>query len=895
MLEAMSAFDSLQGALAGRYRIDREIGEGGMATIYLARDIKHQRNVALKVLKPELGAVLGAERFLAEIRVTANLQHPNLLPLFDSGEAAGLLFYVMPFVEGETLRTRLQRERQLPVEEAVHIAVSLASALEYAHSHNVVHRDLKPENVFIHAGQPVIADFGIALAVSNAAGERITQSGVSIGTPQYMSPEQASSDRTLDRRSDIYSLGALTYEMLAGEPPHTGTSAQAIIAKLMTAEPQPLRAVRPAVPVHVSEAVQKALAKLPADRFSSAKQFADALTNPAFTTNSAFESQTRTRREKNLRRLLYVAASIIVLLGIATALSWRRVQPTRSLVRYGLALDPDEALDPSSAGIAISPDGSNLVYLGGPHGQLMLLPRNQLHATPIPGTEGAIQPFFSPDGTHVGFVTGKSSLKIVSLGGGPPITVTDSLVGQSGAAWGADGFIYADGDGSVGLVRVEPKPGAIPTSFTQLDTTAGETDAMFPQVLPGGNGVLFTVGYFSGPSAIAVADIPSGRHRVILKGSLMARYLSTGHLLYVTLSGAVMVVPFDLKSLRVAGVPTTLSESVRGLGYTADLAVSADGTLVYVAPGPQTNRQLVWVTRDGKSHEVDSTWHGWFSDPSISPDGTKLALTVRLEHPSSTNIWLKTLDQGPKRRLSYDGSENGFPSWTPDSKGVTFYSQAAGHYGLLLESIDGLEKRDLHVTEKADNDDSLWTPDGTWLIFTSDAPTPEAPGGREHIYATRPGVDSARLLVVEGKSYALQPTLSPDGRFLAYVSPESGRDEIYVIPFPKTSNEKWSVSNQGGTEPLWSHSGKEIFYVDGTGSMVSTRVTTTPTFSVGTTSALFPAREFLASVDRRQYSLSRDDKRFLMIRSLAKDRPDQLVVVENLFDELKKPNSVTLK
>ena len=269
--------DQLNASLTGRYAAEREIGSGGMATVYLARDLRHDRKVALKVLKPELGAVLGVERFLAEIRVTANLQHPNLLPLFDSGEANGLLFYVMPFVEGESLRARLDREKQLPVDEAVHIATAVAGALAYAHAQGVIHRDLKPENILMQAGQPVIADFGIALAVSKAGGARFTQTGLSLGTPQYMSPEQAMGDRAVDGRADIYSLGAVTYEMLVGEPPHTGPSAQAIMAKLMTEEVRPLTTLRRSVPEQVDFAVRHALEKLPADRFATAQEFADVL------------------------------------------------------------------------------------------------------------------------------------------------------------------------------------------------------------------------------------------------------------------------------------------------------------------------------------------------------------------------------------------------------------------------------------------------------------------------------------------------------------------------------------------------------------------------------------------------------------------------------------------
>ncbi|MEX2280909.1 MAG: serine/threonine-protein kinase, partial [Gemmatimonadota bacterium] len=274
----MDVLERLSARIGDRYAVVREIGAGGMATVYLAEDLKHRRKVALKVLRPELAAILGPERFLSEINVTANLQHPHLLPLFDSGEADGLLFYVMPFIEGETLRGRLQRERQLPVDEAIRIAVACASALDYAHRHDVIHRDLKPENILLHEGQPLVTDFGIALAISNAGGARVTQTGLSLGTPQYMSPEQATGDRVIDARSDIYSLAAVLYEMLVGDPPHVAGTTQGIIAKVLTERPPNVRAYRDTVPEHVDAAVQCALAKLPADRFTTAGAFADALT-----------------------------------------------------------------------------------------------------------------------------------------------------------------------------------------------------------------------------------------------------------------------------------------------------------------------------------------------------------------------------------------------------------------------------------------------------------------------------------------------------------------------------------------------------------------------------------------------------------------------------------------
>jgi serine/threonine-protein kinase len=273
----VDAFGTLNAALGGRYEITREIGAGGMATVYLARDVRHDRHVAVKVLHPDLAAVIGVERFLAEIKTTANLQHAHILGLIDSGEVDGTVFYVMPFVDGESLRKRLDREKQLPVDEAVRLGITVCGALEYAHSHHVIHRDLKPDNILIQAGQPVIADFGIALAVTNAGGTRITQSGISLGSPQYMSPEQATADRQIDGRTDIYSLATLLFEMLAGDPPYTASTAQAVIAKVINDRPANIRASRPAVPEHVASAIEKGLEKLPADRWSTAGEFAEAL------------------------------------------------------------------------------------------------------------------------------------------------------------------------------------------------------------------------------------------------------------------------------------------------------------------------------------------------------------------------------------------------------------------------------------------------------------------------------------------------------------------------------------------------------------------------------------------------------------------------------------------
>src|SRR5437899_1660094 len=387
---------ALLASLAQHYTIEREAGVGGMATVYVARDLKHDRHVALKVLKPELAALLGIERFLSEIRVTAHLQHPHILPLFDSGQAAGLIYYVMPHVEGESLRQRLAREKQLPLETAIEITRAVASALDYAHRHGVIHRDIKPENILFQDGQAVVADFGIALALSAAGGSRLTETGLSLGTPQYMSPEQATGDRTLDARSDIYSLASVLYEMLAGEPPHTGPTVQSVIAKVLTDRPRPLRALRDAVPPPLEAAVQKALAKVPADRYGSAAQFAEALTHAPAT--ATLEVPTAGDHGPRARALALAPWALALLAAGTAAWGWLRPAPkplAAPIVRFSLTFEPGfQASDARGSPVALAPDGSRIVYAGTDSlGTRWLFSRGFARVEPalIPGTAGAGQ------------------------------------------------------------------------------------------------------------------------------------------------------------------------------------------------------------------------------------------------------------------------------------------------------------------------------------------------------------------------------------------------------------------------------------------------------------------------------------------------------------------------
>ncbi|MGK7312344.1 MAG: serine/threonine-protein kinase, partial [Candidatus Longimicrobiales bacterium M2_2A_002] len=363
-----SMVERLNGALEGRYRIERELGEGGMATVFLAEDLRHDRKVALKVLKPELAAVVGAERFLAEIKTTANLQHPHILPLFDSGEADSFLFYVMPYVEGESLREKLDREKQLGVDEAVALTEKIASALEYAHEQDVVHRDIKPANILMSRDEPLVADFGIALALSEAGGGRITETGLSLGTPHYMSPEQASGDQSLDKRSDVYALGCILYEMLTGEPPYGGPTAQSVLAKILTGDVRRITDLRRTVPSHVDAAVAKALEKLPADRFASADAFVRALNDEGFR-HTPREHDSRRTVKPGVGGLLQTRPQVAVRVvrallaaGVLLGTLIRPAPPERPVFRAALEFPEDQALvePPFGSGFDLSSDGRTL-------------------------------------------------------------------------------------------------------------------------------------------------------------------------------------------------------------------------------------------------------------------------------------------------------------------------------------------------------------------------------------------------------------------------------------------------------------------------------------------------------------------------------------------------------
>ena len=891
-----SPFDRLSAALVGHYQIEREIGQGGMATVYLAHDVRHDRKVALKVLRPELSAILGGERFLHEIRTTANLQHPHILPLHDSGEADGIVYYVMPFVQGESLRGRLNREKQLPVEDAIRIAREVADALDYAHRQGVVHRDIKPENILLHDGRAQVADFGIALAVSSAGGgTRMTETGMSLGTPHYMSPEQAMGEREISAKSDIYALGCVLYEMLVGEPPFTGPTAQAIIARVVTEEPRSLTIQRRSIPPHVEAVTRKALEKLPADRFASAAQFAAALTNPEL-----LQLPAAARREAGVpargrgarawlqgSRLAVVGLAALLLVTAAAAMwGWMRPAPQDVIRQRILLWERPTPVGFLGRGLALSADGRTMAFVDSVGGvsQIWIKERDQLEATPITGTVGATGPVFSPDGNWIAFVA-DSRLKKVPRLGGAATTIADSAnAGLPAIAWLDDGTVLFN-NAAFDLQAVSQDGGPQRRLFW-VDSTSRGVVSITP--LPGGRGALFVACTFGCPEAdLRVIDLRSGETKVLTDDVLKGWYTPAGDVVFVRRDGGVFAAPFDLKKLAFHVAPVPVLEGVRTAAATADLELSPSGTLVYVSGAAgQTGgapAEVLWVNRDGEATPVEA---GWSFTPagnwgmSLSPDGQRLALGIRTG--STQDIWVKELDSGPLTRLTFDGI-NTRAWWTADGASVMYVStKPGGNADIRIRRADGTGAEATLIDVARPVYGIVATPDSQQFVVRSGAP------GRD-IGLARPGDTSWTALIGSGGYDEVSPALSPDNRWLAYASNESGRYEIYVRPYPSVEGGRWQISRAGGSEPTWARDGRELFYRDGQGGFVAVTVTAGPAFATGEQRVLFPAAAFVASVFHRSYDVTPDGRRFIFSRAVGGQQAEEqapVVYVENWLSDV---------
>jgi eukaryotic-like serine/threonine-protein kinase len=859
---------ALREALGASYELDREVGGGGMATIYLARDLRHRRAVAVKMLHPELSAMLGPERFLREIELTANLQHAHIVPLFDSGSAGGLLYYVMPYIEGESLRARLERERQLPVEDAVRLAREVAEALAYAHARGVVHRDIKPENILLQNGHALVADFGIALAVEQASGKRITQTGLSLGTPQYMAPEQAAGEKEVDARADVYALGAVLYEMLAGEPPFMGPTAQAVVAKVMTEEVAPLTRHRRSVPPHVESAILIALEKLPADRFPTADAFAAALagTSPF---NVPLKSRSRPARLPSAG----VAALAVGALVVTAALGWQigRMSAARHMsaevqrpVRFTIAFD--SAVRRENPMLALSPDGHTLIFAAGmaDGGRLYARRLDDLAARPLAGTEDAERPFFSPDGAWVAFFS-HGALRKVRVDGGAPVVVVGvppSTIDHAGSWSPGDTLLYTN---SGTLYRVSAAGGP-PSRVAVADTGL---HLLTPHLLPGGRAVLVTVTPDFSVGYIGVLDLASGRVRQLGPG--LAPQFAAGHLVYGSIGGELYRQPFDLERLEPTGAAEQIASSV-GVGFGGEFAAATVDALAYQTTSWRMGGLSLTITdRAGREQRVLAMPGIWA--PRFSPDGRRVAHGGSAPGRDSSDLWVTDLGSGTTQRLTTDGMDNNDPVWSPDGRFIAYSAEAPGGKDVFVRPLEGGQAR-LLIKLPGIQWPTDWVHDGSGLLFTNTEVTGGRAGAQDIWVQPFDGTAARPYVATPARDGSARA--SPNGRWVAYQSDESGRFEVYVQAYPAPGL-KTLVSAGGGGGPVWRGDGRELYYWQGDQlfavSIAESRPGDAPAVRRPTPLLRAPyVGGFLAN-----YDVSPDGMRFAIVT--ARDTTTRLVVV----------------
>ncbi|MBC7840834.1 MAG: protein kinase, partial [Gemmatimonadaceae bacterium] len=805
----------------------------------------------------------------------ARLNHPHIVTIYDSGHTGRLYYFVMEYVDGANLRVAMQGGKLTP-DAALAIVPRVCDALEYAHEEGVVHRDVKPENILLHDGRAMVADFGIALALARTTGDvRLTETGMSVGTPHYMSPEQAMGEKHITARTDIFALGAILYEMLAGEPPFTGESAQLIVAKMMTAAPTSVITLRPAVPAHVSLAIDGALQRVAADRFASATAFAEALQRPGATTSTS--SLTRGAARSTARSWL-IGATAAAMAGAAGYWIGAPDPAPRSpgiVARTVIPLARDQLLSIGNYPLAISPDGAFIVYVGDDSGkaQLFLRALADTISHVVPGTEGASTPFFSPDGAWIGFFA-RTKLKKVPRSGGAPIDLADAPPGELGADWSADGTIlYAFSDGSLNRTRAD---GGAPTRVMVFPSDSMRRYAhgllKFPSFLPGADRALIST-----DSGVGVLDLTSGDIRVVSKGR-QGRYLQPGYLLFDDNEGRIRVVPFDADRSEVAGSSVPVFEAFRGPGGGAGyFAVSQTGTLVYMPGGFQ--RTLVRVDRYGRETPIDIEPRG-YRFPSVSPDGKRIAVTV---DPRPSAIWLIDPARAQAVPLTTDHTHSIYPIWSRDGTRIAFMrypdgratitwmlAQAGAERHLAFRSTEAKRWLDFSASNWTGNDD---------LIGTLNNDRPNQVGG--DIARTRVG-DSTTTTLIATPADDRDVSLSPDGNWLAYSSDISGANEVYVRRYAD-DGAVVLVSARGGVEPHWSADGRELLYRSGT-RLMAVAVRTRPDFAVTGS----PRFLFSGPFDFSQGSnwSPSPDGTFIMVKA-DPTTGRQLRVVFNWFDELK--------
>jgi Tol biopolymer transport system component len=874
----------------GPYEIVAPLGAGGMGEVWRARDTRLGRDVAVKVLSQHLAVTDDARaRLDREARAISGLNHPHICTLHDIGHENGIDYLVMELVEGETLTARLERGA-LPPAELLGIAIQIAEALDVAHRRGIVHRDLKPGNIMLTRSGAKLMDFGLARAASGPAAEpgslsgaltvsrALTAEGTLVGTFLYMTPEQLEG-KEADARSDLWALGCVLYEMATGRRAFEGKSQASLIGAIMHAEPPPIATAAPLTPPGLDRVVRACLAKDPAERIQTAHDVKLQLQWVAEGGSQAgvpIPVAARRRYRERLAWGLVAALGVVAVWGVATALI--RQDPAPAVTRF--ALTPPKGAR-SMTWPRISPDGRLLAYQAADSlGRVMLWvrPLSALVANPLPGTEDAGRPFWSPDSRHVAYFIG-NQLKKIAVAGGPPQLICETKSAADGA-WGARDVILFDGAAGDSLRQVSAN-GGVASVATTLNRKTGENEHAWPCFLPDGRHFLYLAfgNRVDGNWILKVGTLGSSEAVVLGPVDSRAEFASPDLVLY-TLDSTLMARRLDLRRWRWAGDPFPVAERVlvRGNGQ-ANFSVSQNGVLATMGGGSSERSELVWVDRTGRRFGREGAPAG-YRDLALSPDGAQLAYGVVDPKAGTQDLWVRDLKRGVASRLTFGDGNEIWPVWSPDGTRIAYAADAAGPYSLRAKPADGTGVEDSLYAPRYHTGPTDWSRDGRLILFVA------YPEGNPDVWTLSAGGGGAARAIVSTSFNESNGCLSPDGRWLAYMSLESGRPEIYVRAFPGPGG-KWQVSVGGGTEPQWRGDGRELFYRGDSGSaLMAVPVTATAAFQIGAVERLFDATLTRSDVSRNRYEAAADGQRFLLNLPLESNNTDIFNVVLNWTAEV---------
>jgi len=900
----------LPGTKLGPYEITAPLGAGGMGEVYRARDTRLERTVAIKILPEQLSSdPIRKQRFEREAKTISSLNHPHICVLHDVGSQDGISYLVMECVEGETLAKRLEKG-PLPLEQVLKYGMQVADALDKAHRSGVVHRDLKPGNIMLTSTGAKLLDFGLAKPTASAAltsvatltaavtqSSPMTEQGAIVGTFQYMSPEQVER-KELDGRSDIFSLGAVLYEMLTGQRAFEGKSQLSVASAILEREPAPLSSVKPMTPPALDHLIRHCLAKDPNDRWQTARDLFLELKWIADAGSQAGVPAPMISQRNVHERITQAAAAFFLLAAIAFAIGFvlRAPKPPQTPVRLSAEIGADANLVTNMGPAAIfSPDGRRLAFVAAGSDQkrrIYLRAMDQLQATALSGTDNARNPFFSPDGQWLGFFA-DGKLKKISVQGGSSVTLCDASTDRGGS-WGEDGTIVFEADPQVPLAQVS-SAGGLPQRLTPLDKQTGEITQRWPQVLPGGKSVLFTSSRTGGnyeDADMVVYSLVSGQRKIVQHGGFYARYLPSGHLVYLH-EGTLFAVPFDLKRLEVTGQPVPVLEgvvTVPGNGG-AQFSVSETGNLVYVlGRGGIQNLSVYWMDRQGQFTPLRETPTDYYQ-PAFSPDGKRLALGI-FDGKSSAAVWVDEWERDILTRLTFSDHDENYPVWTPDGQRITYTSHENGEFNLYWKRADGSGEALRLIKDKAVKYPFSWRPDGKVLAF--DQLNPDT--SWDIMTLAVEGDEKSGWKVGEPKPFLntpfaeRSPAFSPDGRWLAYTSDESRNYEVYVRPFPGPGG-KWQISTGGGDHPKWSRNSKELLYCAGDNRIMVANYATSGDSFHAEKPQLWSPGQFKCSGFMPKFDLHPDGKRLAVLRAGGTGqipKVEEVSFIFNFFDELRR-------